>query len=222
MKYFATFIGCLSLHGGPIWWVSTHRVHHSNSDQEMDPHSPKSNFFWGYMLWLFFDSPYSRRNEDLVKLVPDLLSAPGIRLFEKFFMTINIIFALFMLWIGYWIGEVNIAISLFVWGCCLRTVTMWHITWLINSATHVWGYQSYELNDNSKNNWLVALLTFGEGWHNNHHAYQSVARSGHQWYEIDITFHLIKMLKLIGLVSDIVSLDKKIRRKEEHLGDVYK
>jgi stearoyl-CoA desaturase (delta-9 desaturase) len=120
------------------------------------------------------------------------------------FLPINIVFAAALMGLGYAIGGWDLALSWLVWGTCVRMVMVLHSTWLVNSASHMWGYRNYEIKDKSRNNWWVALITYGEGWHNNHHAYPRMANHGHRWWEIDITFRTIRLLQALGLAWNVV------------------
>jgi stearoyl-CoA desaturase (delta-9 desaturase) len=206
VTYLTAFIGCMALQGGPLWWTAHHRLHHRESDKEMDPHSPKESFLWSHMLWFHFDHPKLRTHEQVCAMVPDLAKDPVLRFMDKHFILISIVANLTIAGVSWLVWDAWTALSVFIWVGYVRTVIVWHCTWLVNSATHVWGYKTYESGDDSLNNWFVALLTFGEGWHNNHHAKQRVARSGHQWWEVDITYHVIAAFRAIGWVWDVVPL----------------
>lgn len=201
VKYFFTICGMLSAEGTPLMWVATHRKHHVMSDKEEDPHSPNDGFWWSHILWF---QP-KETEEDLTALykrwAPDLYKDPVQRFFDKTF----IIYPLILGAILYGIGEYFYAegLSWLLWGLCLRTVICYHSTWFVNSATHMWGYRNYETTDRSRNLWWVAIISYGEGWHNNHHAHQRLARHGHRWWEIDVTYMAIWTLKKLGLATDV-------------------
>lgn len=200
------------MQGGPIHWAATHRLHHAKVDQEGDPHSPVVNsFLWSHVIWNFFNHPDLKTEEQLRHLAPDLYDDKGYLFFQKHFLLINILFGLFAVGLAWILGGWKIALSLFVWGGLLRVVAVWNSTWLVNSATHVWGYRNYDSLDQSRNNWLVAFLCLGEGWHNNHHANPQVASNQHRWFELDVTFWVIYLMSLCGLISDIALLKKKVR-----------
>ncbi len=222
IKYFFVFVACLALQGGPIFWVSTHRLHHKESDQDMDPHTPKHGFWWAHMIWNFYTHPLldeAGKN----RYAMDLQSDPVMRFFEKYFFGIFLAFHAALYAVGYHFGGWHLGLSLVIWGGILRTVYVWHVTWLVNSATHIWGYQNYALKDDSKNAWWVALLTYGEGWHNNHHSDQRSARHGHLWYEIDLSFSIVQLLEKLGLVSDVIHPRlKRLRMNKSSLGFIEK
>jgi len=199
VKYFLMLCGTLSLEGDPAWWAATHRIHHMESDQELDPHSPRVSFAWAHMLWLLYDDGRAADPNILNRFIPDLADDPWAKFLAKNFGWVNLGFLGALFGLGYWMGGLHMALSLAVWGGFLRVVYVWHITWLINSITHMFGYRNYQTRDDSRNIWWVAILSFGEGWHNNHHANPSAARSGHRWWEFDLTYCLIKMMQLTGL-----------------------
>lgn len=199
VKYFLMLCGTLSLEGDPAWWVANHRLHHKEADQEMDPHSPRVSVAWAHMLWLVFDDGRPNDPEVMARFIPDLVNDPWAKFLEKFFLPINLGFIALLSGLGYWLEGPKTAISMAIWGGFLRIAWVWHITWFVNSVTHVWGYKNYELRDDSLNLWWVALVAFGEGWHNNHHAQPSAAKSGHRWWEFDLTYCIIKGMQLTGL-----------------------
>ena len=195
IEYFLTVCGTLAFEGGPIAWVATHRVHHQNADKEGDPHSPRDGTLWAHMGWVMTGRAMHSETTELLRFVPDLRG-------DRFHS-----------WISkyHWIPVVALAVALLVfgglpcllWGLCLRTVFGLHGTWLVNSATHLWGSQRFATGDNSRNSFWVAILTFGEGWHNNHHSQPQLPRHGRTWYEIDFNWYGIYALRLLGLASDI-------------------
>ena len=195
LEYFLTLCAVLALQGGPIKWVSTHRVHHAFSDRPSDPHSPNKGFWWAHMLWLFSYDDTIDNPTRYVRFVPELTRDRVHQFFEKTQVLWMIALGLVLFAWGGW--------PFVVWGVFLRTVVVYHSTWLVNSASHVWGYQSYETNEGSRNNWWVAMLTYGEGWHNNHHAYPTSAAHGLRWWEVDVTYLTIRLLALFGLASGV-------------------
>ncbi|MEZ6092226.1 MAG: acyl-CoA desaturase [Pirellulaceae bacterium] len=142
-----------------------------------------------------------------------MASGKGMRLIDKLFLPLNFALGLALVNIGYAIGGTEIAISMVVWGMFLRLVFVLHSTWLVNSASHLWGYRNYETTDMSRNNWWVALVTYGEGWHNNHHAYPRMAKHGHKWWELDLTFLVIRTMRTIGLVWNVVDYRNVAEKK---------
>jgi fatty-acid desaturase len=195
VEYFLTTCGTLAIEGGPIAWVATHRVHHQNTDKEGDPHSPNDGGFFAHMGWIITGKAMHARAEELLPFVPDLRK-------DKYYV-----------WISkyHWVPPVVLAVIIYaafgwsclLWAVFLRTVAGLHSTWFVNSATHMWGSQRFLTGDSSTNSFWVAMLTFGEGWHNNHHASPQAARHGIAWYEIDMNWYGIRALKALGLAWDI-------------------
>jgi fatty-acid desaturase len=196
-------VGCLALEMGPISWSATHRLHHRETDHEDDPHSPLVNFFWAHVGWLFRSHPVLDDQAGVVRLVPDLVRDPYLRFIERWYFVPWITFALLSLGLGYFWGGWQLALSLLAWGSLARTVWVWHITWCVNSVTHLFGYRNFRTYDDSRNLWWVALLTFGEGWHNNHHAAAGTANFGRKWWEVDPSYMVLAVLYNLGLVQKL-------------------
>jgi stearoyl-CoA desaturase (delta-9 desaturase) len=214
-EYTTAVLGLCSLQDSPARWVAIHRLHHKHSDEQPDPHSPLVSFCWSHFGWIFIKNRTLRKRHTLQKFTPDLLQHPFYAWLDRPMNWLKIYLAHVVLlvaggclagwaWTGSESGALQFGVSVFVWGVVVRTVYVWHITWAVNSVTHLWGYRNYETGDNSRNNWIVALLTNGEGWHNNHHACQRSARHGHRWYELDLTYATLLALRAVGLVSDLV------------------
>jgi sn-2 palmitoyl-lipid 9-desaturase len=219
---FAVF-GVCCLQDSPARWVAVHRKHHQHSDEQPDPHSPLVAALWGHMGWLMIENRELSNVSFYDRYARDILRDPFYFWFERRLMwlwTYAAHAALFFLaglaigWIstGTYIGGLKFGASLLVWGVFARTVVVWHITWSVNSLTHLWGYRNYDTDDNSRNNWLVGLLSHGEGWHNNHHAEQASAAHGHRWWEFDITYLTIRVLEAVGLATNVV--EPRCRRSE--------
>lgn len=204
-EYFLTICGCLAWQGGPAQWVGVHRLHHKHSDEDLDPHSPNHGFTWAHMTWCMHREPDGRDPEAAAK---DLHRDAGHVFLNKFFWVPQVALAIILIVAGEVAGSYGLAgasgLSWFLWGVCLRTVFVYHVTWFVNSASHTWGYRNYDTKDRSTNLWWVGLLGFGEGWHNNHHAHQRSAAHGLRWFEFDITYLTIKFLNKIGLAWDLV------------------
>lgn len=195
LEYLVTFCGLLASEGGPINWVARHRIHHAFPDTDKDPHSPRHGFWWSHVLWLFVHKPIFDNYELYCSYAPDLAKDPVHQFFNRTHGLYQILLGIALyLWGGF---------PFLVWGLFLRTVFVYHVTWFVNSATHKWGYKTYALKDDSSNLWWVALLSFGEGWHNNHHAFQTSARHGLKFWEFDQTYLTIKFLELLRLARDI-------------------
>ncbi|NOX55588.1 MAG: acyl-CoA desaturase [Planctomycetes bacterium] len=201
LKYFFTVCGVLSAEGSPLFWVATHRKHHVRSDMDGDPHSPRDGFWWSHFLWFEPRQPREELEALYKRWAPDLYKEPIHRFFDRFFIMFPVVLGILLFVVGQvWFQA---GWSFLFWGLCARMVACYHSTWLVNSATHVWGYRNYPTPDNSRNNWWVALLSYGEGWHNNHHAYQRLARHGHRWWELDITYMVIWVLKKLRLAKNV-------------------
>lgn len=195
LEYFFAVCGALTLEGGPIFWVATHRIHHQKSDQPGDPHSPRDGAWWAHVGWILFGEANHNNTRMMSKYAPDLAK-------HRFYVWLNnyhwvpmVVLGLSLLAIG--------GLPLMLWAICLRVVLGLHATWLVNSATHMWGARRFATRDDSRNNWWVALITFGEGWHNNHHAHPTSARHGLAWYEFDPSWLQIKILKFFGLARSV-------------------
>ena len=195
LEYFFAICGTLTLEGGPIFWVATHRIHHQKSDQPGDPHSPRDGAWWSHIGWILVGESKHNNTRLMAKYAPDLEK-------HKFYVWLNdyhwipsVILGVVLLAVG--------GIPLFLWGGCLRIVAGLHGTWAVNSITHMWGSRRFATRDDSRNNFLVALFTFGEGWHNNHHAHPTSARHGLAWYEFDISWITIKLLSFFGIAKSV-------------------
>ncbi len=202
VRYFFSLCGTLSAEGSPLFWVANHRKHHVLSDHEGDPHSPNQGFWWSHMLWFQPKDTAEQELELFKRWAPDMYNDPVQRFLHKTFILYPILLGFGLFAIGQWaVG--GLGISFVLWGLCARMVVCYHCTWFVNSATHVWGYRNYESSDRSRNLWWVALLSYGEGWHNNHHAHQRLAKHGHRWYEIDVTYRTIWVLEKLGLATNV-------------------
>lgn len=203
LEYVMSICATLSLEGGPIFWVSTHRVHHQLSDQEGDPHTPREGGWWAHAGWILFGTALHAQTETLARYSPDL-SRDRFYVWLSKYHWMPLLASGLLLFGGGWLwgGLVN-GIAMVLWGVLLRVTLGLHATWLVNSATHLWGSRRFETRDGSRNNWWVALFTGGEGWHNNHHAHPVSARHGFAWYEFDPNFWGIWMLSKIGLAQKI-------------------
>lgn len=194
----ATF-GTLALQSGPIAWVTTHRLHHAFTDTDKDPHSPRNGVIWSHIGWIFSGTAQRQPDAVVKKYAPDLLRDPYLGFLDRHYYLTSVVAAGILFLVGGW--------TMVVWGIFLRTVMLWHFTWLVNSATHLWGTTRFETTDDSRNNGFIAALTFGEGWHNNHHAYPRSARHGLTSREFDINWVQIRILERLGLATDIYAMD---------------
>jgi stearoyl-CoA desaturase (delta-9 desaturase) len=209
VEYFLTFCGVLALQSGPLQWVGTHRIHHAFTEREGDPHTTRDGFWWAHIGWMLRGTSQQHDDATLRRYAPDLAKDPAHQWLSKF----------------YWLPTILLGVGLFalgglpylLWAVSFRIVFGLHATWLVNSATHFWGSRRFETRDDSTNSWWVALLTFGEGWHNNHHAYPTAAKHGLAWYEIDVNWWSIRTLQLLGLAKSIklINLKEKAEAKPE-------
>lgn len=197
LEYFLVFCGTLAMQGGPIWWVGLHRHHHLYSDQHVDHHDSTKGFWWSHLEWMFREVPVER---EIPRFTKDIADDRFYQFLDQFFVPIQAVFAVLIYLAGGW--------SLVVWAVFVRLVLVYHSTWLVNSATHKFGYRTYESGDRSTNCWWVALLSYGEGWHNNHHTFQYSARHGLKWWEIDATWMMICVLQWLGLAHHVKLAEK--------------
>ena len=195
LEYVLTWCGALALQGGPIKWVATHRMHHAFSDRPQDPHSPQRGFWWAHMLWLFAYDDVLDQPAKFRPYVPELARDRVHSFLEKTANLQSVIIGALLFAAG--------GLPWLVWGMFARLVFVYHVTWLVNSASHLWGYQTYNTNEGSRNNWWVALISYGEGWHNNHHAYLHSAAHGLRWWEFDATYVTIRLLAGMKLATNI-------------------
>lgn len=199
LEYFLVFCGTISCQGGPIKWVGLHRAHHMYSDRELDPHDSHKGFIWSHIGWMLFDSP---AEAEIPRLTKDIGEDPFYQFCQNYLLPIQIVLGVCLYFLGEAISP-GLGWSFVVWGIFVRIVVVYHCTWFVNSATHKFGYRTYESSDSSTNCWWVALTTYGEGWHNNHHAFQYSARHGLQWWEFDLTWLTIQLLQFLGLAKNV-------------------
>ena len=195
VEYFLILCGALALEGGPIQWATTHRIHHAHTDKVGDPHTPRDGGWWAHIGWILARTKQLQDKAMLQRYAPDLMNQRFYVWLNRFYYVPLIVLAVALLAIGGW--------RVLLWGIFLRVTLGLHSTWLVNSASHLWGKQRFATGEDSRNNWWVAILTFGEGWHNNHHAYPRSARHGLKWYEIDFNWLGIRVLQLVGLARKV-------------------
>ncbi len=204
VEYILTFCATLSLEGGPIFWVAVHRVHHQHSDHTGDPHTPKEGPWWAHIGWLVLGKSMHAKTKELGRYVPDLIRDRFHVWMSKYHWVSLVSVGVLLLGFGWWLDHgIMGGVKMVLWGIFLRVTLGLHATWLVNSATHLWGGRRFETRDDSRNSLWVALLTGGEGWHNNHHAHPVSARHGLTWYEIDPNFYVIWALSKIGLARKV-------------------
>lgn len=206
LEYFFAVCGALTLEGGPIFWVATHRLHHQKSDQPGDPHSPRDGAWWAHIGWLLVGESKHNDTRMMAKYTPDLGKHAFYRWLNSYHWTLTFgLAAVLFLAGGYSAVGFNAyaGLTMVLWGIFLRICLGLHATWAVNSATHMWGGRRFNTRDDSRNNAAVALITFGEGWHNNHHAHPTSARHGLAWYEFDISWITLKLMRAVGLAKDV-------------------
>ncbi len=214
-EHFLVVVGICCLEDSPGSWVATHRMHHQDADQQADPHSPLVSFIWGHFGWLMREnagvrcfSAYDRYARDVLRdpfymRLQRTMLGPGIYLAHAALYFLSGMLAALLMH-GSFDSAVQFGLSLLFWGVFMRTVCVWHITWSVNSLSHMGGYRNYETGENSRNNWLVAFLTSGEGWHNNHHHDPASASNQHRWWELDPMYYTILAFERIGLARDVI------------------
>ena len=218
-QFVFALLGASAAQRGPLWWAAHHRHHHQHSDREEDLHSPhQGGFWWSHMGWFTCDAGF-RTDERRVK---DWLRFPELRFINRFDALVPGACALLI----YFLGEALAAwapglgtngLQLLVWGFFISTVVLFHATVSINSLSHVWGSRRFDTPDNSRNNPWLALITFGEGWHNNHHRWPQSARQGFRWYEIDLTYYGLWFLSRIGIIYDLKAIPESVREETRRL-----
>jgi stearoyl-CoA desaturase (delta-9 desaturase) len=198
-------LGASAVQRGPLWWAAHHRHHHAHSDRPGDAHSPRQHgFLWSHMGWFLARVNFPTK----VQLVPDLARFRELAWLDRFDAIVPVALALLLFAAGATLERFapelgTSGAQLVVWGFAISTVAVWHATFAINSFAHTAGRRRFATRDDSRNNWLLALLTFGEGWHNNHHRHPSAARQGLYWWEIDCTYYGLRLLAALGVVWDL-------------------
>lgn len=213
LEYTLATLGVCSFQDSPARWVLVHRVHHQHSDHRPDPHTPHVSAYWSHMGWMFVDNTDLSTVSAYDKYVRDLMR-------DKYYMWLQrglnwvwvyVFHSMLFLALGFGLAQLmapervlQFTTQFFFWTVIMRTIYTWHVTWAINSAAHMWGYRNYETREDSRNNWLFALLTNGEGWHNNHHADPRSAQHGHRWWEFDVTYMTLSLWEKLGLIQNLV------------------
>jgi sn-1 stearoyl-lipid 9-desaturase len=195
LEYLLTICGTLAMQGGPIEWIATHRVHHAKTDREGDPHNVHRGLGWAHIEWLYRSNDARPTDAEQRRLAPDLFKVPFYRFLERTYLFWQLGLGLLLFALGGW--------PWVIWGIFVRVVVTYHVTWLVNSAAHHSGYRTFNTGDQSTNNWWVALLAWGEGWHNNHHAFPFSARHGLRRFEIDVTWYAIRLLAIMRLARNV-------------------
>ncbi len=209
VERFFAFCGTLAVQGTIKTWVAHHRMHHANTDTPLDPHNARKGFWHSHLTWMFIDHEVFDDEKRINRFARDITSDPWLNFLSIPIVMIGIqaLLGVAFYFIGGW--------PWVFWGIFLRLVAVYHITWFVNSATHKWGYRNFESEDLSTNNWWVGILAWGEGWHNNHHTYQDSCKSGYRWWEIDMTYWIIKALSYLGLTYDLKIPEEMIYSKDK-------
>ena len=210
VQFVFAVIGVMSTQNGPLWWAAHHRAHHRHADQPEDLHSPRHGFWYSHMGWFLNKSNYATQEH----LVKDWLKFPELRWLDRNSVLVSVLTAGAFYGVGALLHRYAPQLhttgpQLIVWGFLLSTVLLTHITLTINSFAHRFGYRSFETQDDSRNNWLLAIITLGEGWHNNHHYCPASVRQGFVWWQIDISYYLLRLMAAFGLVWDLVPIPAK-------------
>jgi fatty-acid desaturase len=215
LEHALSVLGACCFQGSPMTWVAVHRMHHQHSDKPRDPHCPRTSFFWGHMGWFLIYDPALYNFATYERYARDLFDDRFYKWLERPRIWRNVHLCQWTAFLsvgalvgglstGSWLGALQLGLSWLIWGVFLRTVAVWHITWSVNSVTHIWGYRNFETHDDSRNNWLVGLISNGEGWHNNHHAEPRSAAHGMRWWELDVSYLTIRSFALVGLAWDVI------------------
>lgn len=208
-QFILAWLGASAVQMGPLWWAAHHRHHHLKTDTDDDEHSPhKRGFFWAHMGWVMCDANYTI---DTQKRVPDFAKYPELRFIDKYPLIPPAVLFVLLAVTGFAL-DVSVA-QVIVWGFFVSTVILYHITFSINSFAHMFGSRRFELENHSRNNWVLGLLAMGEGWHNNHHRYSISERQGFYWWEIDMTHYILTVLSWLHIVWDINKPPAKIFTK---------
>jgi len=213
---FATW-GAASVQRGPLWWAAHHRHHHRHADTELDIHSPRHGFWRSHMGWFMTPRSFATDHE----AVKDLSRFPELRLLDRYDIAVPVLLALSLYALGSWLQHAwpslgTSGAQLLIWGFFISTVVLFHVTVTINSLAHRWGSRRFATRDDSRNNWLLALFTFGEGWHNNHHHFPGSARQGFAWWEYDLTYYALRVMSWFGLVWDLKGVPASMRNARPH------
>ncbi len=212
VQFVFALIGASSVQRGPLWWAAHHRVHHVNSDSDNDEHSPRLHgFLWSHMGWFLSRHNFSTN----LNRISDFAKYPELRFIDRFDILIPVLLGLSLFGSGELISHLypeagTNGWQMLVWGFVISTLALYHVTFTINSLAHTIGKRRFKTRDDSRNNWFLALLTFGEGWHNNHHYYPGSARQGFRWWEIDISYYILKLLQFIGLIWDLRPVPERV------------
>ncbi len=210
-QFIFAVVGNSSVQRGPIWWAARHRHHHRNSDQENDVHSPvQHGLFWSHMGWITSKGAFGFEE----KSVPDLMKFPELRFLDRYDNLVPLLEGVGLFFLGVYLQNQGWNTSggqMLIWAFFVSTIVCSHATFTINSLTHVFGKKRYKSKDESRNNWWLAIITFGEGWHNNHHYYPGSVRQGFYWWEYDFTYYVLWCMSKVGIIWDLNGVPEHIR-----------
>jgi stearoyl-CoA desaturase (Delta-9 desaturase) len=214
-QFIFALIGAASVQRGPLWWAAHHRHHHRHADTDQDIHSPRHGFFRSHMGWFLTKRGFATNFSS----IQDLTKFPELRYLDRFDVLVPVVLAFTLYGIGSWLQasmpQLNTSGSqLLVWGFFVSTIVLFHATVTINSLAHRWGTRRYDTKDDSRNNWFLAIITLGEGWHNNHHHFPGAARQGFKWWEIDMSYLALKIMSWLGLVWDLKTIPASLKRRK--------
>lgn len=202
LEYMLSILATMSMQDSPDKWIATHRMHHAFVETDRDPHSTRSGFWWAQIGWVVWGKAQDHDEATLKRYIPDLLKDRGHVLISRLWLVPIALSAAILFAFGGW--------TMVVWGVGARVVLGWHTTWFVNSLAHIYGSRPHTTGDRSTNNWFVAILTFGEGWHNNHHAFPTSARHGLEWYQFDMNWITVLLLKKLGWATQIKTPELKL------------
>jgi stearoyl-CoA desaturase (Delta-9 desaturase) len=218
-QFVFAIIGSTAVQRGPLWWAAHHRHHHIHSDEIIDAHSPTQHgFLWSHLGWFLSQANFATQ----IDRVKELAKFPELRFLDRFDIIVPIFFALSIFFLGEWLENTAPHLNtdgwqLLIWGFAISTVVLYHATFCVNSLAHLWGKRRYATRDHSRNNWLIALITLGEGWHNNHHHFPGAAKQGFYWWEIDFTYYGLKLLAACGLIWNLRTVPPEIRESRKEI-----
>jgi stearoyl-CoA desaturase (delta-9 desaturase) len=220
VQFIFAVLGSMSVQRGPLWWAAHHRHHHAHSDDPSDSHSPHQHgFLWSHMGWFMNRRNFATRWE----LIGDLAKYPELKLLDRFDILMPVSLACLLFFGGGALADAYTSLNtsgsqLLIWGFFISTVALYHGTFTVNSLAHVFGKRRYATRDHSRNNWFLALITFGEGWHNNHHHFPGSARQGFYWWEVDLTYYVLRTMAALGLIWDLKTVPARIREARRETG----
>ena len=216
VQFVFAVIGASSVQRGPLWWAANHRIHHTHSDKPPDVHSPQhQGFLWSHMGWFLSRQNFSTR----LNRIQDFARFPELRFLDRFDVVVPTLLGIGMFLWGEWLAGTypNLGTNgwqMLIWGFIISTIILYHCTFTITSLAHRIGSRRFDTPDNSRNNFILSLLTFGEGWHNNHHFYPASVRQGFRWWEVDLTYYLLRLFQLLGLIWDVRPLPAWVLTQE--------